>query len=46
MRRFNVSTLLDLLGLACLIGFAFLVWPPAALLVAGAAALLVSWRRS
>lgn len=29
------TTVLDLLGAACLIGFAFLVFQPAALLVAG-----------
>ncbi|NYD43941.1 hypothetical protein [Nocardioides panaciterrulae] len=39
-----LTTALDLLGVACLAGFAWFVWPPAALLVVGAVALLVSWR--
>lgn len=41
-----LTTALDLLGIACLAVFAFLVFPPAALLVLGVAALLVSWRTS
>lgn len=41
-----VTTLLDLLGAAALGAFAWFVWPPAALLVVGAAALLASWRAS
>lgn len=40
------TDVLDLAGIICLALFAFAVWPPAALLVIGAAALLVSWRRS
>jgi hypothetical protein len=38
-----VTTYLDLLGVACLALFAFAIWPPACLLVVGAAALLMSW---
>ena len=41
-----MTTVLDLLGIACLAAFAFLVWPPAGLLVLGLAALIVSWRAS
>lgn len=37
---------LDLLALACFAAFAYLLWPPAALAVLGAAFLLISWRRS
>lgn len=40
------TTLLDILGAAMLVGFAYIVWPPAALLVAGAFLLLISWRRT
>lgn len=40
------TDLLDLAGIACLAVFAWFVWPPAALLVVGLAALLISWRRS
>lgn len=41
-----LSTTLDLLGV-CLIGaFAWFVWEPLPLAVAGAAVLLASWRRS
>ena len=36
------STLLDLLGATALAVFAWFVWPPAALLVVGLAALLAS----
>ncbi len=39
-----LTTLLDLLGIALLVAFAALVWWPAALLVAGIACLLLSWR--
>lgn len=42
MRRRIVTTILDLFAVACLAVFAFYVWPPAALLVVGAAALIVS----
>jgi hypothetical protein len=41
-----MGTYLDILGVVCLAVFAFAVWPPAALLVVGVAALLVSWRAS
>lgn len=41
-----MTTVLDLLGVACVAAFAFFVWPPACLLVIGAAALLMSWRAS
>ena len=42
----SLTDVLDLLGVCCLSLFAFAVWPPACLLVVGAAALLVSWRRT
>jgi hypothetical protein len=45
-RRGVMTTVLDLLGIGSLAAFAFLVWPPAALLVIGVAALIVSWRAS
>lgn len=38
-----MSTYLDLLAVACLALFAAAIWPPAALLVIGVAALLISW---
>jgi hypothetical protein len=41
-----MTTVLDLLGVACLAAFAFFVWPPACFLVLGVAALLMSWRAS
>lgn len=41
-----MTTYLDLLGVCCLALFAFAIWPPACLLVMGAAALLFSWRAS
>lgn len=41
-----LTTLLDLLGVACVAAFAFFVWPPACLIVIGAACLYVSWRAS
>lgn len=37
-----MTTYLDLLGVCCLALFAFAVWPAAALLVFGVAALLIS----
>ena len=45
MRRFPVrpSDFLDLFGVLCLTALAFLVWPPAALGVLGASALVASW---
>lgn len=43
MDRFD---LLELVGIALLVGFAFVVWPPAALLVAGLAALVEAQLRS
>ena len=39
-----VTTALDLLGALCLVAFAYLVFPPAALLVAGVGLLLASWK--
>jgi hypothetical protein len=39
-----VTTLLDLLGALLLVVFAFIVWPPLALLIGGAMLLLASWR--
>lgn len=41
-----MTTVLDILGAACVAAFAFFVWPPACLLVIGVAALLMSWRAS
>lgn len=41
-----MTTVLDILGIACVAMFAFLVWPPAGLLVLGIAALTASWRAS
>ena len=41
-----VDTLVEWAGFACLIGFAYLCWPPAALLVAGLVFLLVSNARA
>jgi hypothetical protein len=38
-----MTTYLDILGVCCLSLFAFAVYPPACLLVIGAAALLMSW---
>lgn len=38
-----VTTVLDLIGIVCLVAFAWCVWPPAALLVAGVAAVVASW---
>lgn len=42
----RIITLLELVGLGCLAGFAYLVWPPAVLLVLGAAAILTAWTLS
>ena len=39
-----VGTFLDILGAAALAAFAWFIWPPAALLVLGLAALAASWR--
>jgi hypothetical protein len=46
VRAVNLTTLLDVFGVAALAAFAFFVWPPAALLVVGAALLFASWRAS
>jgi hypothetical protein len=48
MRRPAMSRtdVLDLLGVASLAVFAYLVWAPLPLLVVGAAALFASWRAS
>ena len=43
MNRRTVTTALDLLGVALLVAFAFFVWPPLALLVAGAGCLAASY---
>ena len=40
------SDYLDLFGVCCMALFAYAVWPAAALLVVGAAALGMSWARS
>lgn len=37
-----MNQLLELLGMACLVAFAFLVYPPAALAVAGLLLILVA----
>jgi hypothetical protein len=42
----KLTTFLDVFGAAALAGFAFFIWPPAALLVVGAALLFASWRAS
>lgn len=39
------SDVLDLLGVCCLAVFAYAVWPAAALLVFGVAALAMAWVR-
>ena len=38
-----VTTVLDLVGVVCLAGFAWFVWPPATLFVVAVAALVASW---
>jgi hypothetical protein len=38
-----LTTVLELIGVTCLAAFAFLVWPPLALVAVGAAALVLSW---
>lgn len=40
------TTVAEIVGAACLAGFAFAVWPPACLLVVGVALLLAAWRAS
>jgi hypothetical protein len=37
------STVLDLVGVSCLSLFAFAIWPPAALLPIGVAAIVMAW---
>ena len=44
MRWFGEA--LDLLGIVALIGFALMVWPPAALLIVSGVCLFLSWRSS
>lgn len=39
----RLSDFLDIFGVLCLAGLAFIVWPPAALGVVGVAALVASW---
>jgi hypothetical protein len=39
----KLSTVLDVAGVLLLATFAFLVWPPLALLVVGGACLFASW---
>ena len=39
-----MTTILDLLGALLMVAFAFIVWPPLALLIGGAVLLLASWR--
>lgn len=43
MRRAALTTVLDVCGVLLLAAFAFFVWPAAALLVLGAAALAISF---
>ena len=43
MNRKTLTTALDLLGVALLVAFAFFVWPPLALLVAGVGCLAASY---
>ena len=43
MRRAALTTVLDVCGVLFLAAFAFFVWPAAALLVLGAAALAISF---
>lgn len=38
-----VTTVLDVFGVGCLAVFAWVVWPPAVLLVLAVAAFLASW---
>jgi len=37
-----MTTALELVGMACIVAFGFMVWPPSALLLAGLFALSVS----
>jgi uncharacterized membrane protein len=39
----HLTDVLDVLGIVLLVAFAFLIWPPAALAVAGAAILAASF---
>jgi len=39
----KLTTVLDVAGVVLVAAFALLVWPPLALLVAGAACLFASW---
>lgn len=41
-----INSLVEWAGFACLVGFAYLCWPPAALLVAGLVLLLVANARA
>jgi hypothetical protein len=41
-----VTTVLDLLGAACLVVGAYFVYPPAALILAGLLLLAISWKAS
>lgn len=40
------TTYLDLVGVTCLCLFAYAIWPPAVLLAAGIAAIVLSWALS
>jgi hypothetical protein len=40
------TSLVELFGIGCLATFAYFVWPPAALLVIGLAALVLAWAAS
>lgn len=42
----RITDLLDALGVLCLAAFAFFIWPPASLLVVGAALLFTSFVRA
>lgn len=39
-----LTTVLEILGIACLAAFAYAVWEPAAFGVTGVACLVLSWR--
>lgn len=39
----HITDVLEILGVLCLVGFAFLIWPPAAIGVAGVALISSSY---
>jgi hypothetical protein len=42
----KITDVLDLAGGFCLIAFAYIIWPPAALALLGVGLLLISWNTS